>query len=157
CRPGSTRPRCSPGRSISSSGWTAHWPRNRRNRPRQPARRAARRHARRTRVDVAKPALIFRAGGLAAAIMDLAARAGGPRIVGFVIDRDGNATAATGLPLHRWPEMADRAGEYVGINGIGSPARRAFIETAEAHGFEFVTLVDPSAQIFPSARIGPGT
>ncbi|MGH7125820.1 MAG: NeuD/PglB/VioB family sugar acetyltransferase [Stellaceae bacterium] len=106
---------------------------------------------------MARPALIFGAGGLAADILDIAERAGGPRIVGCVIDRDSDASAPAGLTVHRWAEIAGRATDYVGINGIGSPARRAFIETAEARGFEFMTLVDPSAQVFPSARVGPGT
>ena len=106
---------------------------------------------------MARPALIFGAGGLAADIVDIAARAGGPRIAGCVVDRDSDAPAPAGLAVYRWAEMADRAADYVGVNGIGSPARRGFIEAAEARGFEFLTLVDPSAQIFPSARIGGGT
>lgn len=106
---------------------------------------------------MSRPALIFGAGGLAADIADIAARAGGPRIVGCVVDRDSDAAAPAGLPVHRWTEVADRAADYVGINGIGSPERRGLIETAEARGFEFLTLVDPSAQIFPSATIGAGT
>jgi sugar O-acyltransferase (sialic acid O-acetyltransferase NeuD family) len=106
---------------------------------------------------VARPALIFGAGGLAADIADIAARTGGPRIAGCVVDRDSDAAAPAGLPIHRWAEVADRAADYVGINGIGTPGRRGFIETAEAHGFEFLTLVDPSAQIFPSATVGAGT
>jgi sugar O-acyltransferase (sialic acid O-acetyltransferase NeuD family) len=106
---------------------------------------------------VARPALIFGAGGLAAEIADIAERAGRLRIVGCVIDRDSDATPPAGLPVHRWTEVADRAADFAGINGIGSPARRGFIETAEARGFEFLTLIDPSAQIFPSARIGAGT
>lgn len=106
---------------------------------------------------MARPALIFGAGGLAAEIMDIAERAGGPQIAGCVVDRDSEATAPAGLAVHRWTEVADRAADYVGINGIGSPARRSFIETAETRGFDFLTLVDPSAQIFPSARLGAGT
>lgn len=104
-----------------------------------------------------RPALIFGAGGLAAEIADIAERAGAPRIVGCVVDRDSDATAPAGLPVRRWTDVADRATEYAGINGIGSPARRGFIEAAEAAGIEFLTLLDPSAQIFPSATIGTGT
>lgn len=106
---------------------------------------------------MARPALIFGAGGLAAEIADIAARAGGPPIVGCVVDREDAAAVPLGFPVHRWSDMADRAADYVGISGIGSPARRRFIEAAENRGFEFLTLIDPSAQVFPSAKIGAGT
>lgn len=106
-----------------------------------------------------KPVLAFGAGGLAAEIVDIAARAGGIRVVGCVVDREPAAATPSpaGLPIHRWEEVAGTATKLAAVNAIGSPARRAFIEKAEAHGFAFVTLIDPSAQVFPSATIGTGS
>jgi sugar O-acyltransferase (sialic acid O-acetyltransferase NeuD family) len=108
---------------------------------------------------MARSVLVFGAGGFAWDVVDIAERVGGLEIAGCVVDRDpGDAPLAPqGLPVHRWPEVSGRASDFAAINGIGSPARRRFIEAAEARGFEFLTLIDPSAQIFPSARIGAGT
>lgn len=105
------------------------------------------------------PVLLFGAGGLAAEIVDIAARAGGPRIVGCVVDRTAGSAAAppSGLPVHRWDDVANDGARYAAVNAIGSPERRTFIEKAEARGFTFLTVVDPSAQIFPSAVIGSGS
>ncbi len=108
--------------------------------------------------------LIFGAGGLAADIVDILARCGGMEIVGFVVDRpvmdppnaDREAPLA-GVPVHYWPDLAERANGMAAVSAIGSPTRRRFIETAEAAGVRFLTLVDPSAQIFPSAAIGEGS
>jgi sugar O-acyltransferase (sialic acid O-acetyltransferase NeuD family) len=103
--------------------------------------------------------LIFGAGGLAYDILDIIARIGGIEVAGCVVDR----AAASGTPpppglrIYHWDEVSDRAADFVAVNGIVSPMRRRFLEAAEARQFKFLTLVDPSAQVFPSAAIGEGS
>ena len=72
-----------------------------------------------------RAALVFGAGGFAAEIIDIAQRVGGIEIAGCVVDRDpaGEAPAPDGVTVFRWRDVADRGADYVGINGIGSPAR----------------------------------
>jgi sugar O-acyltransferase (sialic acid O-acetyltransferase NeuD family) len=106
-----------------------------------------------------KSALIFGAGGLAFDIIDIIARIGGIMVVGCVVDRESGSGVPppSGLPLYHWNDVADRAVDFAAVNGIGSPARRSFIETAESRNFKFLTLIDPAAQIFPTAVIGEGS
>jgi sugar O-acyltransferase (sialic acid O-acetyltransferase NeuD family) len=106
-----------------------------------------------------RPVLIFGAGGLAYDILDIIARVGGIEVAGCVVDR-ASATGTPsppGLPVYPWDEVSDRAADFAAVNGIASPARRRFLEAAESRHFKFLTLIDPSAQIFPSAAIGEGS
>lgn len=104
-----------------------------------------------------RPVVIFGAGGLAADIVDILARLGGFEVVGFVADRPATAEPPLpGVPVHAWPEHAQRLVGLSAVSAIGSPGRRSLVEAAEARGVRFLTVVDPSAQLFPSAIIGEG-
>ena len=107
---------------------------------------------------VARPFLLFGAGGLAADVTDIIMRRFGVSPAGFVVDRDLPEERQSGVqpPILHWRDVAGRADEFAAVNAMGRPARRSFIEKAEAAGFEFVTLIDPSAEIFPSAVIEKG-
>ncbi len=106
-----------------------------------------------------KPVLIFGAGGLAADIIDIIGRVGSIGVAGCVVDREVASAARPllGVPVYRWEEVAARAADFAAVNGIGTPARRTLIEAAESQHFKFLTLIDPSAQIFPTAMIGEGS
>jgi sugar O-acyltransferase (sialic acid O-acetyltransferase NeuD family) len=106
---------------------------------------------------ISKPVLLFGAGGLAADIADIVERAWNVSIAGFVIDRPVDEGTEQGGPeIIQWDDISARADSYICVAAIGRPTRRPFIEKAEAAGFHFTTLVDPSAQIFPSAIIETG-
>lgn len=107
--------------------------------------------------DITKPVLLFGAGGLAADVTDMVLRAWGVPVAACVIDRIPDDPPAEGkLPVLAWDELFIEPHSVTCVAAIGRPARRPFIENAEAAGFRFETLIDPSAQIFPSATIEAG-
>lgn len=104
---------------------------------------------------VTKPFLVFGAGGLAADVIDIIARRYGSPVAGLVVDCDVPPEDKS-PDILRWEDVEARADEFIAVNAMGRPTRRAFIEKAERSGFSFMTLVDPSAEIFPSAVVEPG-
>ncbi len=108
--------------------------------------------------ELSKPVLVFGAGGLAADVVDIVARAWNLPVAGFVVNREPpqETRAPDAPPIFFWSEIRARADEFLSVNAMGRPTRRAFIEEAEKEGFVFRTLIDPSAQIFPSALVEPG-
>ncbi|HEY5225793.1 MAG TPA: acetyltransferase [Methylovirgula sp.] len=107
---------------------------------------------------VPKPFLVFGAGGLSADVCDIIARRFGVPVAGLVAD-DGisrERASSGGVRILHWETIKGRGAEFIAVNAMGRPARRRFIEKAEAAGFSFATLIDPSAEIFPSAVIEPG-
>jgi acetyltransferase EpsM len=106
--------------------------------------------------EISKPVLLFGAGGLAADVADIVARTWGLPVAGFVVDRVSDEGPTDGPPPIHWDDISLHPDSCVCVAAIGSPARRSFIEKAEAKGFRFATLIDPSAQIFPSAVIDAG-
>ncbi len=54
-------------------------------------------------------------------------------------------------------DSATLARDHRALCALGTTRRRDYVEQATAHGFNFATLVHPSAVVAPSAQLGPGT
>jgi len=61
-----------------------------------------------------------------------------------------------GRPVVWIDDSAQIAAEHRAICALGTTRRRGFVEQATSVGFDFATLVHPSAVVSPSARLGPG-
>jgi sugar O-acyltransferase (sialic acid O-acetyltransferase NeuD family) len=98
------------------------------------------------------PILLFGSGGHAKVVADSIEREGLWRIEA-VVDPHAKEATWNGLPMLR-----DTAASPLrrGVIAIGSNFLRAEVARA-LPGFEFVTVVHPSAQISRSAELGPGT
>lgn len=104
-----------------------------------------------------KDIVIFGTGGHARVLHDIAAACGGFKVVAFVAREAGGR--CRGLPVLGEDELAAR-GLGSGVVGIGDNHRRMRVaEAVEARqpGFEFVSLVHPSAQRLLEVHIGPGS
>lgn len=105
-----------------------------------------------------KPLLLLGAGGMATnygvEFKD------DPRfeIAGFVQDADAalNGTLLHGRPVYAVEEALAYAQTHAVIGAIGSPERRRLVERFESAGFEFPTLISPTAIVHEPEGIAPG-
>jgi len=108
--------------------------------------------------DVEQRIVILGAGLFAQEVADLVSGIAGCEVVGFVegLDRQRCCQPLLDLPVY-WIEDLDRlGGPCKAVCAVGSPKRDAFIRQALTHGWEFTTVIHPSAQIFPTASLGEG-
>jgi sugar O-acyltransferase (sialic acid O-acetyltransferase NeuD family) len=107
---------------------------------------------------VTKPLLILGSGTFALETLDIAERAGGFEPLGFVnsLERPAVGARHAGLPVF-WIDDAPFGPEdcYL-VTGIVSTRRRELIETMQAHGYRFVSVIHPAAVISHRSRIGDG-
>ena len=80
-------------------------------------------------------------------------------VAGYVegINRARCTSGSHGLPVHWIDDIASLAAGHKAVAAIGDPRRRAAILKMEEMGFEFVTLVHPTAHLARSVERGIGT
>lgn len=103
-----------------------------------------------------RPLLILGTHDLAPVVAEIATDAGFS-VQGFVENLDKARTQANleGLPVV-WFEDVSSDSETVAICGLGTTRRWRFVDQMRPR-LDFVTVVHPSAQVSPSARLGEGT
>jgi acetyltransferase EpsM len=104
------------------------------------------------------PLLVLGTTEFAATVSGSATDAGF-RVAGFVENllRERCDEPLLGLPVHWIDDVAPLARSHLGICGIGTTARSAFVAQAEERGLRFATVVHPRAYVSPTATIGEGT
>jgi acetyltransferase EpsM len=104
------------------------------------------------------PLLILGSGSFAIEALDIAEATGAFRPVGFVnsIERPASGARHGGLPVHFVDDIPFGPTDCVVVAGIVSTRRRAIIELLLVRGYDFATVVHPSAVISPRARLGVG-
>jgi len=104
------------------------------------------------------PILIFGARSFAEEIADLASEVPGLRVAGFVenYDRDRPRTLH-GLPVHWIDEVASLAATHKAVCGLGTTLRAPLIAQARDQGFEFTSIIHPTARVSSRAMIGAGS
>lgn len=102
------------------------------------------------------PLLILGAGSMAVEAFEIAQAANQFEILGFLVNQDPAPDTLLGLPVHRAETLSIAPSACRLATGIVSNRRRPFIEQMAALGFQFASLIHPSAIISPSARLGEG-
>lgn len=102
--------------------------------------------------------IILGAGEFALEAKEIALAAGKFRIACFIegLERSRTRSPLDGIAVRWVDELAAMDRAHLVLCAIGSPKRRPLIERARSQGFEFATVVHPSAQVSPSARLGAG-
>jgi UDP-perosamine 4-acetyltransferase len=107
--------------------------------------------------------LILLGGGGHAAVVAESARAAGWDVTGYLDDDPATEAQAREVGLTRRGALADladlagapgRAAIHAAVGDGGSRAK--WLELAKGFGLKIATIIDPSATISPSARIGEG-
>lgn len=102
--------------------------------------------------------LILGAGTFAVEVADLIADIGGHVVVGFAVDRPNQPETLNGLPVY---DVTNGLARVPAVRacaiGIVSPERARLIQRMDAYGFEFVTVVHPSASVSREAVLFRGT
>lgn len=107
---------------------------------------------------MAKPLLILGDGTFALETLDIAEAAGGFQPLGFVnsFERPGPGARHAGLPVFWVDDMPFEPDDCHLVAGIVSTRRRGFIEIMLARGFQFASVVHPSAVISRRAHVSDG-
>jgi sugar O-acyltransferase (sialic acid O-acetyltransferase NeuD family) len=102
--------------------------------------------------------VVLGAGLFAAEVADLVAQSGSDQVDGFVEGEDRSKCDETllGLPVTWVGDAGPLAADHRAVCAIGTTRRKAFVERVAALGFEFASVVHPSAVVSPSATVGPG-
>lgn len=105
-----------------------------------------------------RPLLILGSGTFAVETLDIAEAAGGFRPLGFVnsLERPQPSTMVEGLPVFWIDDLPYMPDDCFLVAGMVSTKRRAFVETMRGRGYQFVTVVHPSAVISRRSTIGTG-
>jgi acetyltransferase EpsM len=105
----------------------------------------------------ARPLLILGTTRFSEAVAETASIAG-VAVAGFVenLSRERCAETLNGLPIHWIDDSAVFAGTHDAICGLGTTRRSIFVEQAAALGFEFATVVHPTAYVSPTTTLGVG-
>jgi UDP-perosamine 4-acetyltransferase len=107
---------------------------------------------------VNKPLLILGSGTFALETLDIAEMAGGFAPLGFVNSLEHPAPGArhSGLPVFWIDDAPFRPEDCYLVAGIVSTRRREMIETMQARGYRFVSVIHPAAVISRRSTIGDG-
>ena len=92
------------------------------------------------------------------ATVAVSAEVAGFRVAGFVenLSRARCGETLDGLPIHWVDELRELAPAHVGIGGLGTTRRSAFVEQAARHGLAFARVVHPTASVGPRVELGEG-
>lgn len=106
----------------------------------------------------ATPILVFGARSFAEEVADLASEVPGLRVSGFVenYDRD-RSTTLHGLPVHWIDDVAHLAATHKAVCGLGTTRRLPLITHALRLGFEFTSVIHPTARVSPTSIVGTGS
>jgi len=104
-----------------------------------------------------KPVIVLGAGTFATEVLE-AAQLAGHAVAGFVVSDPGwrESDRHEELPVATVADMPWQPANVLAIGGIVTTRRRDFIEAIARRGFEFATIVHPSATVSPRARFEPG-
>ena len=104
------------------------------------------------------PILVFGARNFSEEVADLASEVPGLRVAGFVenYDRD-RPTTLNGLPVYWIDEVAHLAGTHKAVCGLGTTLRLPLITHALRLGFEFTSVIHPTARVSPTSIVGTGS
>lgn len=105
-----------------------------------------------------KPLLILGSGTYALETLDIAEMAGGFEPLGFVnsLERPSAGTRHAGLPVFWIDDVPFRPEDCYLVAGIVTTRRREMIETMQARGYRFVSVIHPAAVISRRSTIGEG-
>ena len=104
------------------------------------------------------PLLVLGTREISAEIADVAMQAG-HRVESFVenLDPERCNTTLAGLPIRWIDDVAALADTHLAVLGIGTTRRWLLAEQAAGLGFEFATIVHPSANVSPTTKLGAGS
>lgn len=102
--------------------------------------------------------LILGTGDYAAVAAEVVDETPGFEVVGFVenMDRAKCQAGLEGLPVYWINEAGKLAGQCKVLCSLATVKRRSYVEQVKALGFEFATVVHPTARVPASARLGEG-
>jgi acetyltransferase EpsM len=101
--------------------------------------------------------LVFGARSFAEEVADLASEVPGLRVAGFVENFErGRQKTLHGLPVHWIDDVADMAATHKALCGLGTTLREPLIAQAKQLGFEFTSIVHPTARVSATTLIGEG-
>jgi sugar O-acyltransferase (sialic acid O-acetyltransferase NeuD family) len=106
-----------------------------------------------------QPLLILGTHALAEEVWDLISDMPGFEVTGFVenMNRDRCGQTLEGLPILWIDDIAPYAETHKAICALGTTHRSRFIEQAAAFGFQFATVVHPTARVSTHSSVGDGT
>jgi UDP-perosamine 4-acetyltransferase len=108
-----------------------------------------------------KPLIIIGTGGHSKVLIDIA-KLGDCKILGYTVPEKNDTSEVNGLPVLCTDDEIDsyKPSEVLLVNGIGSVAnterRRAIFEKFKKMGYEFASLIHPSAVIAEDTKLGEG-
>lgn len=113
------------------------------------------------RAETVKPLIVLGSGTMAFTVRDMLESMSDPpyRLAGFSQNLGAGREGETfeDIRVYSLQELESLAPTHAALCVLGSvPARRKFVEQAEAIGFEFATLADPSCRISKYATVGRG-
>ncbi|MEP6655886.1 MAG: NeuD/PglB/VioB family sugar acetyltransferase [Betaproteobacteria bacterium] len=102
--------------------------------------------------------LIFGCGTFAVQALEIAELAGGVTPIGFInsLEIPAPGTTLEGLPVFHIDALPQPPGEAMVISGLVSNRRRSGLESLAQRGYQFATLVHPSACVSRRAKLRPG-
>ena len=105
-----------------------------------------------------KPLVVLGDGTFAIETLEVAEAAGGWNPVGFLnsLAPQNPDRRHAGLPVFGIDDLPFGPDDGMLVAGIVSTKRRSLIQTLEARGYRFATLVHPSAVVSPRSSLGPG-
>jgi len=106
-----------------------------------------------------QPLLILGTHHFAPEVFDLVSDIPGYRVDGFVENVDAARTVneIEGLPVHWIDDVGRFAQTHRAICALGTTRRSQIVEQASSLGFEFATIVHPTARVSTRTELGPGT
>ena len=100
--------------------------------------------------------VVLGAGSMAVEVLEIAELSGEFEVIGFVVNSGDAPAELEGRPVYRSSAFPLGPGDCRLVGGIVSTRRRAFVEELAAQGYEFATVIHPSAQVSRRARVGAG-
>lgn len=106
-----------------------------------------------------KRLLILGTRALAEEVADLVSEIPGLEVTAFVENMEPERCEQTleGLPILWIDDIAPHAATHTAVCALSTTHRSRFIDQAAAHGFQFATVVHPSARISGRSSMGEGT
>lgn len=100
--------------------------------------------------------VVLGAGSMAVEVLDIVDAIGQDRVAAFVVDVDGAPAELEGRPVYQMNDLPVSPGACRLVAGIVSPERRRLVDAMVARGFQFTSVVHPSAQMSRRSRLGVG-